>query len=72
MAGLEGAEPLPSRSDGNRRAPADESGEPHRKLQGTRSVLAALTGEVPDNVFNKDVIAKWRARFGGSNILSSG
>ena len=38
----------------------------------TRSVLAALAGEVPDNVFNTEVIATWRERFGGSNILSSG
>ena len=36
---------------------------------GTRSVLAALAGEVPDNVFNKEVIRRWRERFGGSNIL---
>ena len=36
----------------------------------TRSVLSALAGEVPDNVFNKDVIPKWRERFSGSNILS--
>jgi D-3-phosphoglycerate dehydrogenase len=37
----------------------------------TRSVLTALAGEVPDNVFNKDVIPKWRERFSGSNILNS-
>ena len=36
----------------------------------TRSVLSALAGEVPDNVFNKDVISKWRERFSGSNILN--
>jgi phosphoglycerate dehydrogenase-like enzyme len=30
----------------------------------TRSVLAALRGQVPDNVFNKDVIPRWQARFG--------
>ncbi|MFP6682815.1 MAG: NAD(P)-dependent oxidoreductase, partial [Gammaproteobacteria bacterium] len=36
----------------------------------TRSVLSALAGEVPDNVFNKDVIPKWRERFSGSNILN--
>ncbi len=37
----------------------------------TRSVLTALAGEVPDNVFNTEAVAKWRARFGGSNILVS-
>lgn len=38
----------------------------------TRSVLAALAGEVPDNVFNTEVIARWRERFAGSNILKIG
>jgi phosphoglycerate dehydrogenase-like enzyme len=28
----------------------------------TRSVLSALTGDVPDNVFNTDVIAGWQER----------
>jgi phosphoglycerate dehydrogenase-like enzyme len=36
----------------------------------TRSVLRALRGEVPDNVFNKDVIPRWRERFGGRNVLA--
>src|SRR3954451_7825119 len=31
----------------------------------TRSVLTALAGEVPDNVYNKDVIPLWQERFGG-------
>ena len=30
----------------------------------TDSVLAALRGEVPDNVYNKEVIPAWLARFG--------
>ena len=34
----------------------------------TRAVLAALAGEVPDNVYNKDVIPRWKERFGGSSI----
>lgn len=34
----------------------------------TRAVLAALAGEVPDNVYNKEVIPRWRERFGGSSI----
>jgi phosphoglycerate dehydrogenase-like enzyme len=37
----------------------------------TRSVLSALRGEVPDNVFNPEVIARWQARFGDNNILSA-
>jgi phosphoglycerate dehydrogenase-like enzyme len=35
----------------------------------TRSVLSALEGEVPDNVFNKDVIPRWQERFGGQNVF---
>ena len=38
----------------------------------TRSVLTALRGQVPDNVFNKDVIPRWQARFGGRDVLTSG
>ena len=34
----------------------------------TRSVLAALAGRVPDNVYNKDVIPRWKERFGGADI----
>jgi phosphoglycerate dehydrogenase-like enzyme len=35
----------------------------------TRSVLAALRGQVPDNVFNKEVIPRWQARFAGKTVL---
>lgn len=35
----------------------------------TRSVVSALRGEVPDNVYNKDVIAQWQSRFGGKSVL---
>jgi phosphoglycerate dehydrogenase-like enzyme len=35
----------------------------------TRSVFAALRGEVPDNVYNKEVIPKWLERFGGRTVL---
>lgn len=35
----------------------------------TRSVLTAIGGEVPDNVFNKEVVRLWRERFGGSDLL---
>ena len=34
----------------------------------TRSVLAALAGDVPDNVYNKDAIPRWKERFGGASI----
>ena len=33
-----------------------------------RSVLKVLKGEVPDNVFNTEVLQRWRARFGGKQI----
>ncbi|HLI27034.1 MAG TPA: NAD(P)-dependent oxidoreductase [Chloroflexota bacterium] len=35
----------------------------------TESVLRALRGEVPDNVFNKEVIPRWVERFGGRSVL---
>jgi phosphoglycerate dehydrogenase-like enzyme len=35
----------------------------------TRSVLTALSGGVPDNVYNKEVIPRWKERFGGVDIL---
>lgn len=35
----------------------------------TASVLAALRGEVPDNVYNKDVAKAWRERFGGTSAF---
>lgn len=34
----------------------------------TRSILAALNGDVPDNVYNTEVIPKWRERFGGRPV----
>lgn len=34
----------------------------------TRSILTALNGEVPDNVYNTEVIPKWRERFGGRPV----
>ena len=34
----------------------------------TRSVLSALAGDVPDNVYNKDVIPRWKERFGGLGV----
>ncbi len=32
------------------------------------SVLHALRGEVPDNVYNKEVIPRWEKRFGGKSV----
>jgi len=34
----------------------------------TRSVLAVLNGEVPDNVYNKEIIPRWLERFGGHKV----
>ena len=34
----------------------------------TQSVLRALRGEVPDNVYNKEVIPRWERRFGGTSV----
>jgi D-3-phosphoglycerate dehydrogenase len=34
----------------------------------TRSVLAALRGEVPDNVYNREVIPRWKERFGDAPV----
>jgi hypothetical protein len=30
--------------------------------------LRALRGEVPDNVYNKEVIPRWERRFGGKSV----
>jgi len=35
-------------------------------------VLSALRGEVPDNVYNKEVIPRWQQRFGGTSVWTSG
>jgi D-3-phosphoglycerate dehydrogenase / 2-oxoglutarate reductase len=34
----------------------------------TRSVLTALAGNIPDNVYNREVIPRWKERFGGASI----
>ena len=36
----------------------------------TRSVLSALAGKVPDNVYNRDVIPRWKERFGGAGVTA--
>ena len=38
-------------------------------IWATKCVLAALKGEVPDGVFNKDVLPTWEQRFHAKNIL---
>jgi len=38
----------------------------------TNSVLCALRGEVPDNVYNKEVIDQWKSRFGGKSVWQRG
>jgi phosphoglycerate dehydrogenase-like enzyme len=37
----------------------------------TGATLAALRGEVPDNVYNADAVPKWRTRFAGRSLLGS-
>ena len=34
-----------------------------------RSIVTALRGGVPDNVYNKEVIPRWRERFGGASVI---
>ncbi len=34
----------------------------------TESVFKALQGEVPDNVYNKEVISQWERRYGGKSV----
>jgi D-3-phosphoglycerate dehydrogenase len=47
----------------------DEGGELRPGIAwATRSVIAALSGRVPDNVYNRDVIPRWRERFGGASV----
>ncbi len=38
-------------------------------MWATRSVIAALKGELPDNVFNTEVVDHWRDRFAGRSLL---
>ena len=37
----------------------------------TRSVVTALKGGITDNVYNRDVIPRWKERFGGASISGS-
>jgi phosphoglycerate dehydrogenase-like enzyme len=48
----------------------NEGGELRPGIQwALRAVLSALRGEVPDNVYNKEVIARWRDKFGGASLI---
>jgi D-3-phosphoglycerate dehydrogenase len=35
----------------------------------TEHVINALKGEIPEHVYNEEVIEKWTKRFGGHNLL---
>lgn len=37
-------------------------------VMATDAVLAALRGEVADNIYNKEVISRWQSRFGGKSV----
>ena len=48
----------------------NEGGELAPGIQwALRAVLSALRGEVPDNVYNKDVIPRWREKFGSASLI---
>jgi phosphoglycerate dehydrogenase-like enzyme len=34
----------------------------------TRSVVTALKGGIPDNVYNREVLPRWKERFGGASV----
>src|SRR5436853_5581908 len=72
-------EPLPPESPlrklGNRAllsphsASYTEGGELRQGVDwATRSVITALKGGIPDNVYNKDVLPLWKQRFGGASV----
>jgi hypothetical protein len=42
-----------------------------RCCDGDTAVMAALSGQVPDNVFNKDVIPRWKARLRRSEAVEN-
>ena len=37
----------------------------------TRSVLTALKGGIPDNVYNREVIPRWKERFAGASVAGA-
>jgi len=43
-----------------------------RRLQpGSDSALTALKGGIPDNVYNREVIPRWKERFGGASATGA-
>ncbi|MDB5544487.1 MAG: Glyoxylate reductase/D-3-phosphoglycerate dehydrogenase [Hyphomicrobiales bacterium] len=49
----------------------NEGGELRPGIQwAVRAVLTALRGGIPDNVYNKDVLPRWRERFGGAGVIA--
>jgi D-3-phosphoglycerate dehydrogenase / 2-oxoglutarate reductase len=72
-------EPLPMESPlrtlGNRvilsphSASYTEGGELRQGVAwATRSVVTALKGGLPDNIYNREVIPRWKERFGGASV----
>jgi hypothetical protein len=50
-------------------AATNEGGELRAGIYlATRSVLAALAGEIRDDVVNPQVIPHWKERFGGTRV----
>src|SRR5258705_13665037 len=46
-----------------------EGGELRQGVEwAMRSVTTALKGGIPDNVYNKEVLPRWRERFGGASV----
>ena len=46
-----------------------EGGELRQGVEwAMRSVVTALKGGVPDNVYNREVIPRWKERFGGASV----
>jgi len=37
----------------------------------TRSVVTALQGGIPDNVYNREVLPRWKERFGGASVTGA-
>ena len=49
----------------------NEGGElaPGGRLGDPVGSLAALRAAVPDNVYNRDVLPRWKERFGGASVV---
>src|SRR4051794_16533310 len=47
-----------------------EGGELRQGVEwAIRSVATALKGGIPDNVYNKEVLPRWKERFGGAGVM---